>query len=1858
MQNASEQQTAQLKQALLALKEMRRKLEAEKQAKTEPIAIVGMGCRFPGANNPDEFWQLLAHGIDAATSIPQDRWDVEAYHDSNPDTEGKIYVRQGYFLSDIDQFDAQFFGITPREAIILDPQQRLLLEISWEALENACQPPDQLRNSQTGVFMGVMHNDYSRRLTAQGNPEYLNAYYGTGNGLSFLAGRLSYFLGLQGPAMVLDTACSSSLVAVHLACQSLRLQECRLALAGGVNLILFPEASIALSRMQALAADGHCKTFDAQADGYARGEGCGVVVLKRLSDAQADGDRILAVIRGSAVNHDGPSSGLTVPSGPAQKVLLQQALNHAGVKQHQVSYVEAHGTGTSLGDPIEVQALATVYGQQRPASQPLQIGSVKTNIGHLESAAGIAGLIKVVLGLQHQTIPAHLHLQALNPHIASQNHHIQIPTQSIPWDVEESRIAGVSSFGLSGINAHLILAEAPIITSKSIKLERTLHLFNLSAKTPTALRQLLQSYAQYCQESAHISLADICHTVNSGRNHFHHRLSLLADSVAHLQTQLNAFTAGNLEPIYTADCSKMPTPRIVFLFTGQGSQYLQMGWELYQTQPLFRQIIDECDRLLHPHLEHSLLDVLYPQGVNASPIHQTAYTQPALFSLEYALAQLWLSWGIQPDAVMGHSVGEYVAACIAGVFSLEDGLKLIAHRARLMQALPQNGAMAAIFADTERVKSLIAPYSIQVAIATINGSTNTVISGERQAVTQILQTLDQQGIGYQSLQVSHAFHSPLMAPMLAEFRQVAQSVTYHPPQINLVSNLTGKFISFAEIGQPDYWCRHIREAVQFAAGIETLHQQGYQIFLEVGPKPTLIGMGRRCLPADAALWLSSLNVGGSDWQYLLTSLSQLYLRGAEINWQNVETGYGQNISLPTYPFQRQRFWPQESQLTWHSHTCTRLASPMQHPLLGQRFSSPLASDIHFQTQLSLEAFPDLADHQVYNTVVVPAAFYLSMFLAAALEMFNAQQQVMLADISFLQALMLPENTEITIQLVLTPEKSGAFTCQLFSLTSPHSQKTATSWVLHAQAQLSSVENVTQKPIDPTAIKTRCCNYTPNSDAIYQAAQQRGIDLGSTFKWLGSLWRGDHEALSQMKSPAGIRHPDIYALHPGLIDSCFQLLSATLSDDTHNSTAYVPMGIESLQVLTYPNFSTQLQSYAQLRVTQSTVLVGDIQVVDEVNQTVIAIQGLQIKAVNQQALSPHQPADWHRWLHKITWQPQPLTTAIKTTSPSPWLIFADSHGFADSLAHYWQQQGQACTLVYPGREYQVKEGKYYWINPDHAADFNTLLAQPWGGIVYLWGLEKSLNIDELAQVQALNCGAVLHLIQNLVKQKFPKMPKLYMITRGAQAVEPSQPLAIEQATLWGLGRVIALEHPEVWGGLVDLDPATSSAELSLLGSELLQGDNNHLVAFRDNQRYVARLQRQPVLTTPYSLVIHPDCTYLIVGGLGALGLQVAHWLVERGARYLVLTSRRGDATQVKDSLKNWQEKGVQVIVLAADVAQPESVTQVLTEIDQHLPPLRGIFHTGGVLDDGVLLKRDWSQFAQVMAPKVLGAWNLHTQTAQLPLDFFVLFSSMASLMGSIGQGNYAAANAFLDALAHHRQSQGLPGLSINWGPWAEAGMAVNLSEQVQQGWNTKGIGQISPASGLASLEYLMGSEAAQMGVLPIEWSKFLQQFSSGEQPAFLSDLVEVHQLPTTSADILQQLAEATVSQRQEILINHVRQEVAQVMGLSSPHLLELGQGLFAMGMDSLMAVDLKNRLQNSFAQLLPSTLVFEYASVEALAKYLATNILGWQETTASVSITDDAAAEVLSELEQLAESEAEILLANKLAALEARMSIYE
>lgn len=1820
-----------------------------------PIAVIGMDCRLPGgADSPEAYWQLLRHGVDAITEVPADRWDLEALFDPTPDTPGKMYTRWGGFLDHIDTFDARFFGIPPREAAGIDPQQRLLLETSWHALEYAHIPPSQLAGSRTGVFIGITASDYLHMQMKLTEAADIDRYATTGNALNVAAGRLAYFLGLQGPAIAVDTACSSSLVAVHLACQSLRSGECDLALAGGVNVLLTPEVNIALSHTRMMAADGRCKTFAANADGYVRGEGCGVVILKPLHRAVADGDAILAVIRGSAVNQDGASSGLTVPNGQAQQAVIRAALQQADISPEQISYVEAHGTGTSLGDPIEMQALASVLRAQDKEQRQtvgqslisaenaslsqdipsLPVGSVKTNIGHLESAAGIASLIKVILALHHREIPPHLHFHTPSPHIPWEQMNVYVPTALTSWQAQEGKcIAGISSFGFSGTNAHVIVEEAPVTTLSKIDKDLvnppTHHLLTLSAQSQNALHALAQRYEEWLVSREDLPLADICYSANYGRSHLSHRLVITTSTPAQLQAQLAAFTHDSEAP-ETAYRHLLETqaPKVVFLYSGQGSQYIHMGRQLFQQEQVFRDALTTCADLLLPYLERPLLSILYPETTDAGAaahLQQTAYTQPALFALQYALTRLWASWGITPDAVLGHSLGEYTAAVTAGVMTLADGLRLVAERGRLMQALPQTGAMAVIFADEETVASQIAPYRNAVAIAAINGPENTVISGERAAVTAVLARAAAAGSKTRPLSVSHAFHSPLVVPMCAPFRDIVASISLTQPQLKLVSNVTGD-LATESITDPAYWEEHTRAPVRFAQGIATLYKAGYRHFVEIGPRTTLLGMARRCLPAaEDAVWLPSLRQNREDRRQILSSLGHLYLHGADVHWQSL-AGQRHWVQVPGYPFQRKRYWFTDHVQPRIRHHDGREATI--HPLIERQLDSPLAQ-MQYASYFHRQS-PLLEHHRLHEMMVVPGSCYVSMALDTAV--FTLQTpHCTLNEVTFPQAQIIADDEVRLVHLILTPmAEEQSHTFNLFS-RSHATAPTKADWTQHAAGTFGSLETTQTTPDLPALIQARCTETFPAAP-LYDAMREHGFHLGSGFRWMETIWRKQGESLCRMRLPQPEDNVAAYQLHPGIIDSCFQLVGLGLPMEGFAATTYVPVGFTKLHYYGHQDIQAneQLWAYATVQPPangHTDMFTGDVQLMDNKGRLIAAVIGLRIRRAGYEALH-HASQKWmDEWLYKIDWQPITPDTTTTAKAPQRWLILADHTGIGSSLADQLQENGMACTSLFLRLD-EYPQG----IDPHDAEDLRTAVRQVLDsnieshlGIVDLWSLDFTLAPEatavSLQDTEQILCGHVLQVLQLLARQT--QQVTYWVVTQAAQSVTSTpEKMQIHQTPLWGLGSVAEWEHPEIWGGLVDLPGIVDTQSVSLLLRLLLGGlDMRARLAIRNSNCYRARLvrQRQPRQALQ-TLPIAAEGTYLITGGLGGLGLQVAAWLQERGARHLILLSRSKMAAAAAPAVQALEAGGTQVQIVQADVSQRQSLHENLMRHLAASPPLRGVIHAAGLLDDGVLIQQSWEQFDRVLAPKMMGAWNLHQLTRTIPLDFFVLFSSAASLLGSPGQANYAAANAFLDALAHYRQAQGLTAVSINWGPWAKVGMAANHKTRLSQ-WENAGFIPLSPRQGMAVLERLILEAPAQIGVCVTDWVQFRRFYPTAVHNPFLADLITAETGATWKQEnsstelVMQQLVSLPPEQHLAFLTAHLRQRLARVMRMPVDE-IDIHESLTQLGLDSLMTLELKNQLEADLQVKIPLAEILEGPSVAQLSDFLLAQTTAPPQPTAT------------------------------------------
>ena len=2129
----------------VAVQQGKRRGELRRQATVnKDVAIIGMSCRFPGANNIEEFWQNLGNGVESISFF-----DDREILDSGVDREllnNPNYVKASPILDNIAGFDADFWGYSPKEAQLLDPQQRLFMECAWSSLEDAGYDPFTYKG-EISLYGGAASNTYllnnihpnRHTIDEQDDLQVMNLssmggfQVSTANDKDYLTTRTSYKLNLTGSSVNVQTACSTSLVTVHLACQSLINSECDIALAGGVSVHSPQKMGYLYQEGMILSPDGHCRAFDADAGGTIFGSGAGMVVLKLLDKAMEDGDRIYGIIKGSAVNNDGGTKvGYFAPNVDGQTKVIAEALAFADISPQSVSYIEAHGTGTKLGDPIEIKALTQAYHDDIRKIGYCAVGSVKTNVGHLQMASGIVGLIKTTLCLYHQKIAPTLHFKNPNPQIDFERSPFYINTQLQDWKNDNyPRRAGVNSLGIGGTNAHLILEEFTV-EKESNKQQLPGYLLTLSAKTEPALKELIVKYQNFLG-AIRESLRDICFTSNIGRHHFDYRLGIVAKNQQELADKLNQISIKN---------QFRQNNKIAFLFTGQGSQYVGMAQQIYDIQPVFKENCDRCFQILQPYIDKIIIGTNVRSPLRKFDIDRTQYAQPLLFTIEYSLAQLWLSWGIKPDVVMGHSIGEYVAACIAGVFSLEDALKLVSARGKLIQSLPKNGAMLAVFCHQEQIDFVL---NKNISIAAYNGE-HIVLSGIKIDIDKIDKKLESLKIKTQLLNVTYAFHSSLMQPVIKKFAKVAETVAYSIPEIPIISNLTGELAN-EPVANPQYWTDHILEPVQFAKSIKFLDRQ-VNIFLEIGTKPTLTEMAQRI--SDNKLFLHSLNPKQDDWLQILETLSQLYIAGVDINWLEVTKNYNdQKVSLPNYPFQKQRYWfdiPTEVVAT-QSKKKSIADKGQNHPLLGKPLSSPLKQTI-FQSHLQPDTITWLQDHCLANKPVLPGTAYLEMVIASGVFQFKTNQ-LTIKDVAIDSSLYIKESHVPEIQLILSPEQD-ATTWEIYSLDSEQ-------WQLNSSGQVLPLE-ATAENIQLEVIKSQFKNAELDVTQYYQQCQQRGINYGKRFQGIKKLWAHENKALGLIELPNNL-NSNKYHFHPALLDSCLQILFAALPTEL-SSTTYIPVGLDSLDLYSLPG--DKVWSYLELEQDSkyNTVLSAKILLYNDYGDLIAKLTGLKSQAINSQPR-------WHNWLYQQQWIQQPLSfkssLAIKTGT---WLIFADSTGIGKDIVTLLELQQQQCHLV----SRQTIE--------DNPEAFQNLIQQheDIAGVIYLWSLNKIEDWRE--------CESYLYLVQALIQHS--NNPPLWFVTRNAQPVDNYQlTLGIKQSCLWGMQKAIALEHPELSCVGIDLDRDSTNNDAENTFKEICAVLDEQ-VGYRNNQRYVAKLVRfnwetrrrgdwetgrenstefnlqleinapgnlnslqwksiarqQPkdneieievkatglnfrdvmvaldlypdetkflglecagivtalgkevsdfklgdaviaisdnsfsrylsvnsllaipkpeslsyeeaatipvtFLTAYYTLIylariqpgekvlIHsaaggvglaaiqiaqqqgakifataspskwellksmgvknimnsrsldfakeimsatdgqgvnvllnslsgefipksmsilddrgrfieigkqgiwskqdvaevkpninyfivdlwritqdqPELiqqmlrklrlqfntnqlkplphttfpsdkiidafrymqqgkhqgkiiiaqelhqgrseqlfsqtpqipnsptpqssngTYLITGGLGAIGLEVAQWLMTKGIKNIVLLGRSAVKPELQDKLQKIQEDA-QVNLIKADIADTNQLAQALSQIESTLPPLRGVIHCAGILDDRTILKQDWSSFSKVLAPKVQGAWNLHLLTQKYDLESFILFSSASSLVGSAGQANYCAANAFLDALAHGRRSLGLPAIAINWSAWQNTGLAAGT--EITAGLEQKGIGSIKPTEGIEILEKLLSHSPAQIGVIPIDWNIWRKNNSI---TPFYDHLLIAQDESIANLDFKQQLLNLETTQRKALLIEQIRQQVGNILGIKDTKKINLELGFSELGLDSLGSVELRNKLQSSYDLKLSSTVIFDYSNISSLADYLLKIMFNEIKIEQNIDVDND-----LNQIKNLSEAEAAEFLIEEL-----------
>ncbi len=1803
-----------LKRSLLRIEELEASLEEQTLAAREPIAIIGLGCRFPGGGgDPQAFWSSLLRGVDAIGEIPPARWPASFPRPTQP------AARWGGLLEQIDQFDAEFFQISPREAVSMDPQQRLLLEVAWEAMEDAGQLPEQLVGSRTGVFVGIMNLDYKERFIV-GDPQLLDLYCFLGNGLSEAPGRLSYVLGLQGPCMAVDTACSSSLVAVHLACQSLRRGESTLALAGGVHLILSPLMMEMMSRTQGLSPDGRCKTFDARANGMVRAEGCGVLILKRLADARRDGDPIRAVLRGSAVNQDGGSSGFTVPNVLSQEALLRQALDSAGVAASQISYVEAHGTGTPLGDPIEMEALKRVLGQPRADDSQCAVSSVKTNLGHLEAAAGVAGLIKTVLALQHGRIPRHLHLQTLNPRISLAGTPLVIPVQERAFNAPPGpRLAGVSSFGVSGINAHAIVEEAPAPPSAEAPapLPRD-HVLTLSGRTEAALRAMAERYVQFLQPTASAPAAPaaaISYTASARRSHHAHRLAVVGKTQGEWLAALQQFAKGETAPGLTVGRAEpgLP-PRVVFIFSGHGSQWFGMAQQLLAEEPVFREALLGCEAAIQRECGLSVVQELTAdQGRLWSA--RVDIIQPVLFSLQLALTALWRSWGVVPAAVVGTSMGEVAAAQVCGALSLDEAVRIICRRSQLIQKLAGRGAMAVVELTLAQAQQLSDGYAGRLSVAASNGPRSTVLSGEPEIIEAVLDRLQREGAFCRRLQGgSAASHSHQVDGLREELLQALGELPPRDPTLTMFSTVTAQPVPAAGL-DAGYWFRNMREPVMLWPTVAALIAQKYTVFVEVSPHPVLLpalqdGVAQL---GGGALTLATLRRGQPERRCMLDTLAELHVRGQAVHWRQLHRSDSPCVALPTYPWQRERYWLQEqpAPAARRAGGTAGVQGAATHPLLGAPFAvSTQPGACFWEQQVSLRATPWLKDHRIGGQAVFPGAGFLEMALAASSQA-AAGSAGALSDVRFEQLLQLDEQAEYTLQTALMTQGPEAGHLQI-------SQRRGSEWVRHAVARVQSASPAApvRAPAEPLqAIKARCPTHR-SKEAHYQRVTDSGGEYGPLFQAVEELWLGSRELLGRVRLPelsddAAPR----YRLHPIWLDACLQV--ALASAQLESGELWVPSGLDQLRVEAAA--SSPAWVHVQHPAEASGGAVGRtcaLRAFDAEGQTLLEVQGLKLARLAPGAA----PSPLSELFYEVKWREQPLAAPPAARSAAaPWLLLLDSQGLGRRLQAALRQRGQDCITVELGPQLVRLAPSEYRLNPTAPGEYLQLLRDSLGpsgacqGILHGFSLNATppadLTVEALDQDQRCGSLSALQLVQALAQTGWRDLPPLWLLTHGAVAIEKGAAvLAPSQAPLWGLGKVLTVERPELACRMVDVDGDGGPApqwEQGLV-DELLAAGPEPAVALHQGRRYVARLLRSQLGASraPAKPPVHGAGTYLVTGGLSGLGLATAEWLAEAGARHLVLLGRREPTDSARATLERLRSCGVTVTTAQVDVASAQVLAPVLAELGGSQPPLRGIVHAAGVLDDALLAEQSPERFARAMAPKVRGTFNLHQLTAQQPLDFFICYSSVMSLLGSPGQANYVAANAFLDAFAHYRQHQGKPMTSINWGLFTEVGLAT-VHTRVVGRLAERGMQSLTLEEAKGVFLQLLAAPRTQLGVMRLEPRKWVEYYPHLAGSPLWNELLHdapVAKAASQEAPFRAALRKAPPAERLAVLKGLVAQELGHILRLDARR-IDHQTPFRQLGVDSLMSLEMRNLLERNLGEKLPAVLLLTYPTIEALGVHL-------------------------------------------------------
>ncbi|MBL3656243.1 type I polyketide synthase [Fulvivirga sediminis] len=1770
----------------------------------KPIAIVGLSCRFPKAHNLQEFWNMLEKGIDAVEKIPISRWDIEEYYDPDKSVPDKTHQRHAAMLEDLDKFDPFFFNISPAEAAEMTPSQKLMMELTWECIENSNIPYNQLAGQKIGVYVGNIWSDFEH-LRKHKNAE-VSSHSAMGQSANIIANRISYFFGFKGPSLVVDTGCSSSLVALHLSCQALWDNSISHAIVGGVNHTLDPDQNILLSKFGGLSSKGSCSTFDAAADGFVRGEGGGIILLKRLEDAERDGDHIFAVIRGSAMNNNGFNENLPATSTAGQKEVLADAYKNSGIAPEEVHYVEAHGTGTKLGDPTECRALGEFFGKHRKA--PLHIGSVKTNIGHLEGAAGMAGLIKTILAINKRKLPKNLHFNTPNPNIDFENLKLKVQDELTDWPAPftESLKAGVNSFGWGGTNAHTVIEEyTPKACSISLeKYDHAKYLLPLSARSEQAFFKNIENTLHYLRTQVNgvsYQFKNICKLAGTKRQHFEYRTTFSAANKDEMIEQMSSFLTSNKQ--WSAAIPTSEKDKMVFVFPGQGSQWLGMGKQLFETEPVFAKTILACNEEWNKYTDWSLVDQLFATEDNTR-LAEIDVIQPLLSAVQIGLGKLWLSLGLMPDAVVGHSMGEVAAAYISGAISLNEAAQIICTRSKLMKTVSgKGGAMAVTELTVEQAEKLIVQYP-SVSIAVNNSPKSTVIAGNELAIEEIIEVLDNEGKFAKRVKVDVASHSSQMDPLKTALKD---SLTIQPTnsQITLYSTVKNQQLAGTELTE-EYWADNLRESVKFASVMEQLIQDGYKTFIEVSPHPVLITSMQECLEANQqkGIITYSLYRDKPELDEIYNNLTNLFENGGYIRWDKLYKNVNSyHTLLPNYAFDRANYSLTERILIDKNKN--------GHPWIGREIKLANLPEIHFwEAHININQFPFLKDHQVNNVIVLPGASYVEMLLAALTE-FSGSNHCEIVNLEFKNTVTFQNNESVKIQLKIHDEDNGLSSFKFY-------HESQDQWILTAQGQYHIKDEVRSYNLEK--FKSVAGEIIEGA-TYYENLQKIGLQYGPLFQGISQIIIDNENIKTTVKVDSRLAGMiKKYHFHPAIMDSCFQAIFANSSQNNNDDyrTTYLTK-IGNIEVFNDIPSNSELQVnvkiHPQNSEDQHSEIVADLFIYDQNGNALLKADKVCGKILT---ISDFHQED-SEWFYQINWLKTELIKKQSTPAKKNCLIITDAYTTAHQLANKLIKNGHSVDIICSKIDHHVISGvkahRVSFADPEHLkSSILQLNMHDKDDVIFFFNKELRHEKFQVKTESAFHLITALKAINELHLKQYPK---LTLVTNGGKPIESSM-INVEHAPLIGLGRVIANELPQFETQQIDLSLHANNVEIDALVN-LLQNKlaKEPEVAIRNNSTYVARLERTKPDVFKIKNTTFSSEGYYFITGYNGIAFRLVEWIYEKGARNFVLASRSGKVDEyVKEKIDSLSSRGAVFDIITCDVSEYFSLKSIF-ETKFKKNNLKGIIHAAGLINASPLVELDSAEYSNILAPKVTGGWNLHLLSQNYDLDIFLLFSSASSMIGLSGQASYVAANAFLDSLAQYRAMLGQTAIAVNWGVMNDTGMVANAQDMAKYA-EAEGFIPTSMQEAVNALEHIIFQKPTNIGIFKIKPEQTAEFFPALGASNYFSNLLKKQEQNGNGQNLLQTL-ELLPDKEEKLLAleNHLKQLTSQIIKTTADK-LSADMRFKSLGIDSIMAVQLRNKLEKDLSLKLSVTNIWEYPTIAEYADFLLNRVMPKEESGTVIS----------------------------------------